>query len=97
MCQNLFSFFKFSMKYVLIAHLLELKNINTFFLKTWSRLECRPDAVVRVVSLSYQVAGSKQVTGSKQPLHICGEDLPRFIPFPNPIHVGASGTRSALF
>ena len=51
----------------------------------------RPGAVVRVVSLSHQVAGSKQ------PLRIfAGEVLPRFFSSPDPTHVGASGTGSAL-
>jgi hypothetical protein len=32
----------------------------------------------------------------KQPLHICGEGSPQFIPSPDSTHVGAFGTRSAL-
>ena len=52
----------------------------------------RSGAVVRAVSLSHQVAGSKQ------PLRrFAGEGLPRFFSSPDPTHVGASGTRSALF
>ena len=47
--------------------------------------------MVRAVTLSYQVMGSKQ------PLRrFCGgEGLPRFFLSPDPTHVGASGTRSA--
>jgi hypothetical protein len=47
--------------------------------------------VVRAVSLIHQVMGLKQ------PLRICGEGLPRFIPFLDPTHVGASVTESAPF
>jgi len=49
------------------------------------------DYSARAVSLSHQVAGSKQ------PLRrFCGgEGLPQFFPSPVPTHVGASGTGSA--
>ena len=51
----------------------------------------RPGAVVRAISLSQLVAGLKQ------PLRIfCGgKALSRFIPSPDPTHVGVSGTASA--
>ena len=48
--------------------------------------------MVRAVSLSHQVVGSKQ------PLRrFAGGGLPRFFPSPDPTHVGASGTGSAPF
>ena len=50
-----------------------------------------PGAVVRAVSLSHQVVGSKQ------PLRrFAGGRLASVFPFPDPTHVGASGIGSAL-
>jgi hypothetical protein len=48
-----------------------------------------PGAVMRAVSLSHQVAGSKQ------PLLLQEKGLPQFIPSSDPTHVGASGTSYA--
>jgi hypothetical protein len=65
-----------------------------FELVTWffAAYKGRPGAVVRGVSLSHQVEGSKQ------PLRICwGKDLPWFIPSLDPIHVGAFDTGYAFF
>jgi len=61
-------------------------------LKMYHCMKGRPGAVVRDVSLS------NQVVDSKQPLRrFCGEGMSRFIPFPDPTHVGASGTGSTPF
>jgi len=49
----------------------------------------RLGAVVRVVSLSYQVVGSKQPLRRFE-----GGRLASVFPSPDPIHVGASGTGS---
>ena len=48
--------------------------------------------MVRAVSLSHQVVGSKQSLRR----FLRGKGLSRFIPSPDPTHVGASGTGSAL-
>jgi hypothetical protein len=40
---------------------------------------------------------SHQVVGSNQSLRLRGKELPRFLSFPHPTHVGVSGTGSALF
>ena len=52
----------------------------------------RLGAVVRAVSLSHQVMSSKQPL-----LRFCGGRLASVFPFPDPTHVGASGTGSAPF
>jgi hypothetical protein len=57
------------------------------------QLQWQAGAAVRAVSLSHQVAGSKQ------PLPLCiyrREDLPLFVPSLDPTHVEASDTGSAL-
>ena len=65
--------------YVLLLHIYFLLHC----LIIWKG---RPGAVVRAISLSHQVVGSKYwVSG-----------LPRFFPSPDPTHVWASGTRSTL-
>ena len=51
----------------------------------------RPGAVVRAVSLSHQVMGSKQSFR-----RFVGKGLPRFFSSPNPTHMGAFGTGSVL-